>query len=194
MGFFQMFYNNDMYTAIPSWTYRGSNPRVPQEYPGNSRITVYRINMEDDSVLCKSNHFEDDGLNHFPWQVFAMDDGGAVLLNTVKDPAVSENIQMYYTEVMRVDANCNLLGVKELNRQQVKTLNVYPNPATSTINVSNFKELKQASYTVSTVTGQQVLQGTLKQENIEVNTLPVGHYILTLAKNGVLHSGRFVKQ
>ena len=82
------------------------------------------------------------------------------------------------------------------NVQQVQAvgrgISVYPNPATNNITIT-----AQGSYTISVcdVAGKLQLQDIgIDTKVIDISDLDSGVYIITLSKNGISHTLRFVKQ
>lgn len=73
-------------------------------------------------------------------------------------------------------------------------ISIFPNPATTILNVqtTNFQEL--VTYKVSNALGQIVLNGTLKNDNIDVSQLQKGVYILEVNDGEVIINKRFIKR
>lgn len=98
------------------------------------------------------------------------------------------------------------IGIKEptLNEEVVKAkvLNVYPNPATSVINVElSLEGRTDVTINIRSITGQQVksvkyakLAKEVETLEIPVNNLAKGTYIITMQKGSEVISGKFIKK
>jgi len=83
------------------------------------------------------------------------------------------------------------LGVG-INDVEAPELSIYPNPAQHelTVNLSG----KTASYTLINASGQIVQAGSVLQQQISIDDLPAGIYLLSIEQNGASRQARFVKQ
>lgn len=98
------------------------------------------------------------------------------------------------------------IGIKEPKVEdeviQTKVLNVYPNPATSVINVElSLEGRTDVTINIRSITGQQVksvkyakLAKEVETLEIPVNNLAKGTYIITMQKGSEVISGKFIKQ
>lgn len=104
------------------------------------------------------------------------------------------------------DAVIDYIGIKEptLNEEVVKAkvLNVYPNPATSVINVElSLEGRTDVTINIRSITGQQVksvkyakLAKEVETLEVPVNNLAKGTYIITMQKGSEVISGKFIKK
>jgi hypothetical protein len=66
--------------------------------------------------------------------------------------------------------------------QKENALLLYPNPATTTINIKNLETIDK--YVVYNNQGEVVKSGMMENDNIDINDLPVGMYFLTIGDSG----------
>ena len=71
-------------------------------------------------------------------------------------------------------------------------LKISPNPATDYLIVQGGKAITR--YSITDISGRQVMQGNLSQKKIDVRGLKPGTYIITLQGNGIRLSQKFIKQ
>ncbi|MCG2610192.1 GEVED domain-containing protein [Flavobacterium sp. SM15] len=69
---------------------------------------------------------------------------------------------------------------------------LYPNPATSTLNISEVSE--NATFRVFNLMGQTVLNGKLNNGAINVSNLEGGNYIIEISDNDAVITKRFIKK
>jgi hypothetical protein len=83
------------------------------------------------------------------------------------------------------DVYCNSLTNIDPQTSNNKSLNVYPNPANSQINVKAVATLLGSVYTVYDNTGKSVLSGKIHSENttIELGNLSGGIYLFSVGNN-----------
>ncbi|SDD92132.1 T9SS-dependent choice-of-anchor J family protein [Riemerella columbipharyngis] len=70
-------------------------------------------------------------------------------------------------------------------------ISIYPNPVSTTLNIKGIKGDSQ--YSVYNAQGEQVLSGS-KQEEINVEKLPQGVYVLVVKANDTTKSFKFIKK
>lgn len=71
-------------------------------------------------------------------------------------------------------------------------LNVYPNPANDFVKLNGY--FNNSNYSISDMTGRTVLNGYYSEnEIIPVADLPNGIYLISIEKNGIIHSQKFMK-
>lgn len=82
-----------------------------------------------------------------------------------------------------------------LSSMAVSRLQLYPNPATDRITVSTSTLLQGSQYTISSLTGQILLQGTFTDQHVDVQKLQPGQYwIIVKTMNGDLLRANFLKR
>ena len=80
----------------------------------------------------------------------------------------------------------------ETARNSFTTIEVYPNPTTSLLNVTSVSE--KATYRVYNMLGQMVITGKLSNGTINVSNINTGNYILEVNDNETITVKRFIKQ
>ena len=102
-----------------------------------------------------------------------------VYLGGIKLPTPYYVSNLYYEHYFNV-------GVEGLAK--TNTVNVYPNPATSNINIVSDK-LNNATVTLTNMTGQVArtvqVAGSSTKASMNVSGLPAGNYILSITNNGI---------
>ncbi len=73
-------------------------------------------------------------------------------------------------------------------------LEIYPNPAASSITINNLKQQKALNYKIINSTGQLLKYGKLNDNEIQINELNPGLYFLLLLNEESTYRGVFVKQ
>ncbi len=81
-------------------------------------------------------------------------------------------------------------GISEKPMQDL--IGLYPNPATSVININS--KLNGSDYVVTDMTGKTVMQGKVAGNPIVVNALTTGMYVIVLKNSSNFYSVRFIKQ
>jgi len=71
------------------------------------------------------------------------------------------------------------------------TISTYPNPATETIKINN---IENASFEIIDMLGSTVKAGTLNNNEINVESLTNGTYMIRLSDNTNTYQGRFIKR
>ena len=76
-----------------------------------------------------------------------------------------------------------------------KKLSIYPNPVVNEININGGEVLKNTQYKIVNQAGKIVIAGNLNANKINVATLAIGTYFVTINNDtGILLSEKFVKQ
>ena len=73
----------------------------------------------------------------------------------------------------------------------VVTVSTYPNPATETIKINN---IENATFEIIDMLGSTVKAGTLNNNEINVESLTNGTYMIRLSDNTTTYQGRFIKR
>lgn len=71
-----------------------------------------------------------------------------------------------------------------------KMISTYPNPATDVI---KFNNLNQGAFTVVSLTGAEVLSGSVSSSSIDISKLEKGTYIINIKNDNGVYQSRFVK-
>ncbi|MFA9214289.1 MAG: T9SS type A sorting domain-containing protein [Candidatus Methylacidiphilales bacterium] len=86
------------------------------------------------------------------------------------------------------------LSVNETVKNKLQ-VSVYPNPANENIFVSLNENVKLAQVTVSNLSGKAIISSEITADNkIDVSSLPMGMYLLTIATNNGSETVKFIKQ
>ena len=80
----------------------------------------------------------------------------------------------------------------ETAKNSFSTIEVYPNPTTSVLNVTSVSE--KATYRVYNMLGQMVITGKLSNGTINVSNINTGNYIVEVNDNETITVKRFIKQ
>jgi hypothetical protein len=85
-----------------------------------------------------------------------------------------------------------LLPTSGLNETStLVTISTYPNPATETIKINN---IENASFEIVDMLGSTVKAGKLTNNEINVESLTNGTYMIRLSDNTNTYQGRFIKR
>ncbi|MFE3869743.1 reprolysin-like metallopeptidase [Flavobacterium sp. ZS1P70] len=78
------------------------------------------------------------------------------------------------------------------SRNTIAEINLYPNPASSVINVTSVSD--NATFKVYNLLGQTVINGKLSNGSINVSSINVGNYVLEITDKETTTVKRFIKQ
>jgi len=113
-------------------------------------------------------------------------DMASIFFNFGTTGAIAGSKTYYFDDLAIYDATVN---VNLINANNI--LSVYPNPASSTIQV-NIND--NVNYKIVDLTGRTVITGKIENNNINVNNLSNGVYVLQLITEKGHTSTRFVKE
>jgi len=86
------------------------------------------------------------------------------------------------------------LSVNETVKNKLQ-VSVYPNPANENIFVSLNSNVKSAQVTISNLSGKVLISTEITADNkVDVSSLPMGMYLLTIATNNGSETVKFIKQ
>jgi len=86
------------------------------------------------------------------------------------------------------------LSVNETVKNKLQ-VSVYPNPANENIFVSLNENVKLAQVTISNLSGKVIISSEITADNkLDVSSLPMGMYLLTIATNNGSETVKFIKQ
>lgn len=88
--------------------------------------------------------------------------------------------------------NSNSLGIPE-NQFKGKNFNVFPNPVKDKLNITSLSGQKPEFVTLINAKGQALFQNKLNTEQINVESLPKGIYILKIYSEGVTENVKIIK-
>jgi hypothetical protein len=104
----------------------------------------------------------------------------------ITDEILNPNIN----ETLVITEGANISNVTE--NAQTK-LNIYPNPATDRLTIAG-NEWTKANVTVTDLSGKTVINTTLIQNELNIEALESGFYIIRLELNGNHSEQKFVKK
>lgn len=131
-------------------------------------------------------------------------DGPRVWIEFVCQSGVVFSSQIHYHSVWRDhvsdygnDLSNTALGTVELLGNAVKSVKIYPNPTSETLNIQVDKSLSNATITVFDASGRTV--NTLKNvsgksANLSVNNLKTGNYIISVSDVTQNFTAKFIKK
>lgn len=86
------------------------------------------------------------------------------------------------------------LSVNETAKNKLE-VSLYPNPASENIFVSLNSNVKQAQVTISNLSGKALISTEITADDkVDVSSLPMGMYLLTIATNNGNETVKFIKQ
>ncbi|TVR80634.1 MAG: T9SS C-terminal target domain-containing protein [Saprospirales bacterium] len=77
---------------------------------------------------------------------------------------------------------------------RTQALSFFPNPTSEVLNVKGISNGSTYRYQIVDPMGRLVDKGELTGGSVNVKHLPVGTYFITIANEGEIHSGKFIKQ
>jgi hypothetical protein len=111
-----------------------------------------------------------------------------VALDTVSENTHYPNIPPYH-----YNCNGNPIRIVSLPLAGTFSLTLFPNPATTMLQVRGASG-GPFTYRISDISGRRALAGTCTNNTLEIATLPVGFYMLTIwEREGRVYNQRFVK-
>lgn len=87
--------------------------------------------------------------------------------------------------------NCSLLANETFSKNQFK---VYPNPATTILNIENQDNLEIEKIKIVNLLGETVLMEISNFNTINIEKLSTGMYVLEVVANGKTFNNKFIKQ
>ncbi len=112
------------------------------------------------------------------------------------DTGVIETLDLPSENIKEIKCNnatyaVNRYGALKTNSFDQTNFKLFPNPATTTLNVSNSGNL--STYTITDLLGKIILVGTINnQSNIDVSTLSKGIYVFNASQNDKIISKKLV--
>jgi len=80
----------------------------------------------------------------------------------------------------------------ETSRNTITDIKLYPNPASSIINITSVSE--NATFKVYNLLGQTIINGKLSNGSIDVSNINAGNYVLEITDKETTTVKRFIKQ
>lgn len=84
--------------------------------------------------------------------------------------------------------SCTALGLSDNTKEFLK---IYPNPAKEVVYIENFSNIE---YEIFDIIGKSISKGISNENQINVNSLTKGIYILKLKKDGEILKQKFIKE
>jgi len=104
---------------------------------------------------------------------------------------------LQYVVYQAGDENLNLedlLHVGTREKTQFETLNIFPNPTNSNLKV-NLPFSEESIYSIIDIEGKIVQSNSItSMENISVEDLTSGNYIISIIKNNIIYNAKFIKE
>lgn len=97
-----------------------------------------------------------------------------------------------YGQVEDYTVNITSSGKEENTFVTQPEITLYPNPTSSLLNVTSVSD--KATFRVYSLVGQNVLNGRITNQSIDVTSLPAGNYIIEILDSETTTSKRFIKQ
>ncbi len=131
-------------------------------------------------------------------------DGPGVWIEFVCQNGVIISNQIHYHSVWRDhvrdygnDLSNTTLGTIEITGNAVKSVKIYPNPASETLNIQVANALKNANISIFDASGRSItsvknISGTTA--NISVGTLQTGNYVITVSDASQNFTAKFIKK
>ncbi len=101
-----------------------------------------------------------------------------------------------YTYGQVEDYTVNIMSTAKENAAIVnptRELSIYPNPVKDVLNIQTSRS-GEISYQVINTAGQAVLSGKTKGQNIQVQSLPIGNYIIQMTNGEETSTQKFIKK
>lgn len=96
--------------------------------------------------------------------------------------------QTIYYKLKQVDFNGNFkfsnIKVIQLENNISAKVNVYPNPATTSITIKSDQQSTKSTYRLLNIDGKLIHEGNVFQSNVDVSNLPRGIYFLSILEDG----------
>jgi len=142
---------------------------------------IYNGNSEDSPLFPGGNQLSGDDI---PGPFVSTSDDGSITVKFISDSYVTEN-------GWEASVNCASLGIEDLSKAD--GLNVYPNPATTEINIDSRKEI--VSVKLNDTSGKLIYNQKVfgLQSNLSIEKLPPGVYILTIQLKDTTISKKIIK-
>jgi len=110
-------------------------------------------------------------------------------------------IDPYFYRVKGVRVPYSMLGIPATGsmtatvdvKEDKTDLVLFPNPAQGFLNISTGTSLEGATYEIYNTMGGLITNGKLKENNLNIETLPAGFYLLVVKKNTTILSKCFTK-
>ncbi len=96
-----------------------------------------------------------------------------------------------------ISIDCNVLGINEVSGNYSKydhnIYTIYPNPVSNEFFIKNLEEQKIEKLQIINITGNVVLEKEGDAQNLNVQNLAPGMYIIRIFSNGKYYSSKFIK-
>lgn len=163
----------------------GSNDAFLAEYESNGDVNWVKTFGGVDGADVASLDYNASGAVHL-----AGNFEGTVQFGTTTDIFSTTSYGSYDGYLMKFDEY--VLGNEDFGISDLELM-IYPNPSTSTINISFPDTFEQGSYKIFSVNGQLIMKNEL-QRNINVSSLSSGFYFITILKDDKSITAKFLKK
>jgi subtilisin-like proprotein convertase family protein len=198
---------NDDGGSINSWTLRlcfasGTLPVNYRSFTANASNNHIALNWITANELNNKGYYLQrsvDGINYTNI-TFVAGKGNSGTDNSYfyYDFSAQTNV-LYYYRLQQVDQDGRISyssTAQAIISKKDGGIKIYPNPATTTLQLIGNSTYKNASVQILNSKGQLMQSSTLINTNTTLNieTLPTGIYLLKISKDGVTETQKFIKQ
>jgi len=185
-GFFNELESLDTMVSIGSVKIKLKTANTVDLVYGDFAIVHPDLCFEGFGSLRPSVTYVDSSSNFSTWYIFG--DPASPAIDTLSDtafdhlPAIGQTINLDFnkTNALKVYSN--------------STLKIYPNPVTDIIHIQGNKDFTSSSFQIISMEGKAVMQGKLAGNDLNVDTLKTGNYIIRISSNHQTYLSRFIKQ
>lgn len=164
-------------------------------YPFQQQPSWILLNKVDSNFNIVWKKYYGGDAYYNPFDIIATPDGGCIITGFRYDHLTQNQETDVF--VLKVDNNGLITNIKE--NQGIKSYNaiLYPNPATTIINIRVVENYQNSKISISDISGKQIMfeqiEGTAKQLNIA--NLKPGVYLYNIINNSeIVERGKFVKE
>jgi hypothetical protein len=185
--------NEERYNAV--YDSNGGYVGTYQDWDTDDFTDAYRTTIGMDSHG-RQTESKDEYIDNGGWVI----DYWTKYANTYDNDRLTQTITLNWDEDKQVLGNqykeefSDFTVVASIKYNKISSLNIYPNPASDIVNISNTDNAKVIS--VADINGRIVLAQNVSGQNIslDVSALQKGVYILQLSGNNGIQVSRLIKQ
>jgi hypothetical protein len=192
------------YYAYDQYGYMLGSTREPDAW-------VVRMDLQGNEVWNRVfGHNAKAHAHEYLYSAVSLADGGFVMAGStqINDTAIVDGQYIPYNRpsgwLVRLDENgcvdslCSeITDIAPIAKQKSQTITIYPNPATKRLNIDFVAVHKQATVKILNLLGQEVRSTQIlnnAQNEIAIDTLQAGIYILLIEVDGATMYHKFLKQ
>lgn len=114
-------------------------------------------------------------------------------INYTVMPTITAELPEYHGNVDIFVLKSKLHDISNSFNNIVKRINIHPNPVYDKIFIENLDDFIACNYKIYNNNGELALTGIINSDNISVEFLPPGNYFLSIKKDKIIVSERFIK-